>query len=287
MIIRRSIPVQCAVSSCPLSCDFIPTWVTELRGAVVPIVLGWWFLCSWFQKSTPVASLLNDIPLPTLKPIWQQKNAVLFKIRSCVHSRKVVLFCWFKDRYVWLCLSVRWCPIYRCPLNSGISLPAMFDTGGYHNDPMSMAKPHCWWRIHVYISQDIIICPWLNQPFSVFLGSNFSFLWLINDYKSSNPSFLAKMPQFSWSLGQSDTSFFRAMNPTILGRLASERRPRMKKAKMVSTWKRWCGEPGTNRIGIYMVGVHIYIYIIIYIYNYIYIVMCIYIYNYIYTIIYI
>ena len=38
----------------------------------------------------------------------------------------------------------------------------------------------------------------------------------------------------------------------------------MKKAKMVSTWKR-CVEPGTNRIGIYMVY-SVYIYNCIYIY---------------------
>ena len=83
-------------------------WPSELWGAVVPIVLGcWWFLCSWSQKSTRVVSCIFIERHPPSHPETHlaTKNAVLFKIRSCVHSRKVVLFCSFKDRYVWLFIS--------------------------------------------------------------------------------------------------------------------------------------------------------------------------------------
>ena len=270
---RKSIPMELVLDDHPPAhtrsmCSFLLSpflWLHPYLGDH-PNCEGQLSLSSWaagdFYVLDPknqlvlwVASLLNDIPLPTLKPIWQQKTLFYSKLDRVSIQEKLFSFVHSKIDMS-DCLSVRWCPIYRCPLNSGISLPAMFDTGGYHNDPMSMAKPHCWWRIHVYISQDIIICPWLKPPY--FQLVRFQLQFVMTYYKCSNPSFLAKMPQFSWSVGQSDTSFLQAMNPT--------RTPR----RGVPGWRRpkWWAPGSADALNLVRIalGYTWCIYIIVYIY---------------------
>jgi hypothetical protein len=130
----------------------------------------------------------------------------------------------------------------------------------------------CPWQSHIVDGESMSIFPRIS---SFVHGLNHHFqlvrfqLQFVMTYKCSNPSFLAKMHQFSWSVGQSDTSFFRAMNPT-------NRTPR----RGVPGWRRpkWWA-PGSAALNLVRIALGYTWYIV-----YIYIFNCIYICNYVYII---